>query len=1141
MAQKVINKALGLHTFRNELTIPDGAMVVADNVVIDRDGVVESRRGFNLHESFGSSVDRAKQILQYKDRLLVHYGTKLMFEDSGLSQFAGDYSELESGLRIKGLETSGNFYFTSDDGVKKISALSGDEFTTDAGYITDSGVPRALDNKGVCNYQTTGFLTADSVVSYQVLWGYIDANSNLNLGYPSETTVVRNVDATQTCVVDLEITIPSELLPNNPQGYFYQVYRSSIRTPYNTAPDTEFQLVIEDFPSTADLSAGFVTTQDITPEDFRVGGALLYTNPISGEGISQANSRPPLCTDIEYFKGSTFYSNTKTRHSKTLSLISVDDFISDSTKLIIGNEDQVTEYTFRGSKEDSTIDLTGYTFSALSDFDGVYFVLGAANNTRNYFAWFQTDGLQTAPAGPAGYIGIEIDIQGDTSTDEIADDIVSTLDSYIDFDVSKGGTSIVDIFNSNNGDSLNLADGSGMTALGITFTVNNEGIGEDLPTQKVLLSADPSSGIKLEESSKSLVRVVNSNSSEDVSAFYLSSSEDLPGQMYFENKTTADTPFYLAVNQTNIAANYNPTLPVAITTNTIESIDTSTIQVNWTGHGMKTGDIAVIYGTGEITGKAYAITYLTTNTFSIVATNSGTVSAEPITSFKGTEKSDNEVKPNRIYYSKDGIPEAVPALNYFNVGAKDKPIKRIIALRDSLFILKTDGVYRLSGTDVSNFSVTLFDSSSSIIAPDSVAVLNNQIYMLSTQGIIAVSEGDTSLVSRTIEEDILYPTSNNFPDFSTQSFGIASESDRSYYLFLPTDTTDTVATQCYRYNVFTKAWTRFDVAKTCGIVKKTDDKIYFGADDINYIEQERKEFLRSDYADRQYDNILLANSTPTKFQIADLNNVDVFDAVYQEQYITISRFNRLLSRLDTDPFLSYTAYRADYEASVGSSIGTLLSTLITKIDADDTTQSYTIFSATDDIDLVLAAFNTLMGELNTSLGVFYDNYRTYSDLVKYESIIEEKFLSSNSIEFLDETPFVLGSMIIYKAIRCFVEYAPENLGDTSLLKHFREATLMFDQYDFTFGKMGFRSDLSANLDSQLFEAGGQGDYGASVYGEEVYGGLSNEIPFRTYVPRNKQRCRMIYLSFAHTAARESFKLVGYSVTYKEKTTTRGYR
>lgn len=966
MPQKMINQALGLHSFKNELTHKDGALIKADNVVIDKDHTIESRRGFKLYsDEFGISTDRAKQLMQYKGRILVHYAQKLLFDDGAgtLSEFNGNFSEASSTTRMSGVEHQGNFYFTTDEGVKKISATDPSEFSTAQKYINDAGIPSGLDI--ITTLSGTGaFLENDKMTSYRVLWGRKDANNIIHLGSPGALTTIRNAAGTtghdgSSKSVALEITIPDEIIDyyddtgNN--DYFYQVYRDEQKD--NTVggelnvPSDEMNLVIEDFPTSTDFTNRYVTTEDVTPESFRNSGTILYTNGISGEGILQANTRPPLCNDIELYKTYMFYSNTKTRHQLQLSILAVDDFTTGSTEFYIG-------------------DSSGY---------------------ETYYA-------------------------------EAAETIGSQ-----EFKVETGGS----------------------------------------PSQNI------------DETARSLVRVINRNTSGRTYAQYISGANDVPGLILLERRDSSNTPFYLGTNDASAGNDISPKIPVVT----------------------------------------------------------------PSTPFTSSVDSDNEVSPNRIFYSKGGIPEAVPIVNYFDVGSKDKPILRIVALRDSLFILKTDGIYRLSGQISDNFTVTLFDSSSPIIAPDSVAVLNNQVYALSNQGVITITESGVSVISRNIEDLILEPTSAKYPDFSTQSFGFASESDRAYFLFLPTLTNDTTATQCFRYNVFTKTWTRWVMSKTCGLVNTEDDKIYFGPSDTNQVEIERKNFERQDYADREFIKSLPNNSingniiTPNS-----LDNIEIDDVIYQEQYITIRKFNRILEKLDRDMFLSDTDYQSTLETSTGSDMGVTLQSLIVKINADDATQSYTAYNASNDIEDLRDGFNNLIDELNTSAGVFYEDYIKYTELLSFETIITDIDKTFGTITTEYEMPFLINiQTLIFKGIPVDIEYAAETLGDASLRKQIRTASLQFDQLYFTKAKIGFRSDISGDLETQEFEGEGNGAFGMQVYGAKIYGGSGGERPFRTWVPRNKQRCRFIYVSFQHGIARENFELIGYSLTYNSKSSPRAYQ
>ena len=65
MASQIINlKASGLQTYYQTLMeISPGALLKANNVVIDRDGVIEPRRGI---KTYSPTVDKVKQLLEYK-------------------------------------------------------------------------------------------------------------------------------------------------------------------------------------------------------------------------------------------------------------------------------------------------------------------------------------------------------------------------------------------------------------------------------------------------------------------------------------------------------------------------------------------------------------------------------------------------------------------------------------------------------------------------------------------------------------------------------------------------------------------------------------------------------------------------------------------------------------------------------------------------------------------------------------------------------------------------------------------------------------------------------------------------------------------------------------------------------------------
>jgi len=220
------------------------------------------------------------------------------------------------------------------------------------------------------------------------------------------------------------------------------------------------------------------------------------------------------------------------------------------------------------------------------------------------------------------------------------------------------------------------------------------------------------------------------------------------------------------------------------------------------------------------------------------------------------QNSTNDANKNAVFYSKASQPEAVPLGNKIPVGSADKNILRIIPLRDSLFVLKEDGIFRIYGTSSANFQVSPLDNTANLIAPDSAVAINNQIYALTTQGVVSIGETGVQIMSRPIESDLTSLTSlvdgsgnSALTTLQQTAFGVAYESSRAYYLFVITEGTDTEPTQYYRYNTITNAWTHSSMTKSCGGVNPTDDKLYLGNASGDIVDVENKTLTYSDYAD----------------------------------------------------------------------------------------------------------------------------------------------------------------------------------------------------------------------------------------------------------------------------------------------------
>lgn len=243
---------------------------------------------------------------------------------------------------------------------------------------------------------------------------------------------------------------------------------------------------------------------------------------------------------------------------------------------------------------------------------------------------------------------------------------------------------------------------------------------------------------------------------------------------------------------------------------------------------------------------------LTTDAFTITSSRSTCwEQALPVTST-------NETRPNRIYFSKFNQPEAVPVVNYVDVGSANAPINRIVPLRDGVMVLKQDGVFRISNA-APPFTVTPIDYNIRILADNTAAELDNKVYFLSDQGVVALSDSDAQIMSFVLDRTIIENTSPTlFPNLKGVAWGLAYQSDRKYILFMPNTASDVQSTQQYVYNHLTQVWTRWTLGASCGIIFKKDGKMYLGSVDSapnaaeSYVYQERKTFTDSDYADNQY-------------------------------------------------------------------------------------------------------------------------------------------------------------------------------------------------------------------------------------------------------------------------------------------------
>lgn len=536
-----------------------------------------------------------------------------------------------------------------------------------------------------------------------------------------------------------------------------------------------------------------------------------------------------------------------------------------------------------------------------------YFTLNTPFDRNLYYFWFNVSGGTMTNPNLNGRTGIQISIANTDTAGQVAT-AISTAINLHEFS-STVLSNVITVTTTQLGPTINATEV--VANAGFTVAVIQQG------ALNVLLSNSDSVGIAVESTAKSLVNVVNHDKIMPVSGFYMSGLNDVPGIVLFEAQDLSVGSIYFCTNRTNTGNSFSPTLkPTSVG---ITNSAANPTVITFASHGLLDGDQILISGSNSVPliDGIRTIKKINANTFTIPVNVITGGTAGAFSKLSALVVSDNEVKANRIYYSKLQQPEAVPIVNYFDVGSSDKEIVRIFPLMNSLFVFKQDGLYRVSG-ETSPWTVELFDTSCVLLCPDSLAVANNYLFGFTALGISSVTENGSNKVSQPIDNILQKLNTDQYTFFNSASWGVGYDTDNSYLFFTVQKTSDEVATICYRYSTLSPpTWTTYDLSETCGVVYN-HNLLYFGSGTTNKLEEERKTFTRTDYADFEYvRDIATGGYNDSIITFAnEITQLEAGDVIYQEQPITAYNFNSLLRKLDYDPSVSptYTITNAVYSS-----------------------------------------------------------------------------------------------------------------------------------------------------------------------------------------------------------------------------------
>jgi hypothetical protein len=223
------------------------------------------------------------------------------------------------------------------------------------------------------------------------------------------------------------------------------------------------------------------------------------------------------------------------------------------------------------------------------------------------------------------------------------------------------------------------------------------------------------------------------------------------------------------------------------------------------------------------------------------------------------------------------------------VGSKTAQIQRIIPLKNSLIIIKEDGVFRLSGNNRSDFLVTPIDLTIFCNAPESAVDTDNVIFVCTTSGVARITESAVSIVSRPIEP-VLHAVFTN-ANFYDQTFAAVVPSDRHY--FLTTLQPNNAGATTYVYNLLADKWSTSTILYRRGVIKFADNTHYAISSEENLIKA-RKTSTRLDFCDESAQVIAISEVAADKLSCRIISPLPIGDGDVIAWQSSINRIDRIV-------------------------------------------------------------------------------------------------------------------------------------------------------------------------------------------------------------------------------------------------------
>jgi hypothetical protein len=178
----------------------------------------------------------------------------------------------------------------------------------------------------------------------------------------------------------------------------------------------------------------------------------------------------------------------------------------------------------------------------------------------------------------------------------------------------------------------------------------------------------------------------------------------------------------------------------------------------------------------------------------------------PVFSTDIAAESRQEISSSSVALSKPGIPDAFPPLSRFEVGEPNEKVLRVLPVRDNkCVIIKERSCWLMSGV-WPNIRIDLIDDTLSFAFPDTAAVLDGTVYVLSSVGVVGISESGVASVGGPVAEltEFLEDEELNFT--TADAWGVVDKALGVYLLFLGSEADSDTTSRALVYSPGVRAW-----------------------------------------------------------------------------------------------------------------------------------------------------------------------------------------------------------------------------------------------------------------------------------------------------------------------------------------------